>query len=733
MSDQSQDDIIQDFTPYQMTLTAMLIPWRLQAVFNVIAGIGLGLIGAPLLGLVWALTLCVADWLTQRLYRNWLSVAAESDSAKGLARLSWIVLLRMALWFAPPVAYTVALHSQPGFAFVAVTAISVTTLGVSLGWTSWRILAAMASPAILAVAVATVSIFGLGPSAGVLVGLGSLSSTLALLAVGTHKTVAGWSRANKRAIQAMAEMKSALDRSEAAERRLKIAIGLANLHVYEMDYGRRTLTSLGAEQDFFEQPLTYDRFYSDPYFGVASENREAAVAAWAKYEVGETPYQAEYRVKRSDGREVWGAASAELIRDESGKPMALVGAIQNITERKRSEIELTAALARAEAGSRAKSEFLAIMSHEIRTPLNGVLGMAQAMERDKLSPTQRGRIEVIRKSGQSLLALLNSVLDLSKIEAGKFELEVGEVDILSLARAALDIFAGEAADKNLEFALHIAPDAEGVYSGDSQRLGQVLYNLISNAVKFTQHGTITVGIERRDEILSIQIADTGIGISREQLDGLFEKFSQADASVTRRFGGTGLGLAICRELAIMMGGDISVESEEGCGSSFTVALPLPRLRASVATEATSGEVEVTQAGALRILVAEDNPTNRLVLQTLLQQVGVDPVMVADGEQALTAWRSQNWDLILMDIQMPVMDGVTASHAIRSEETAAGQARTPIIALTANVMRDQVQAYLAAGMDDVVAKPIEVGRLVAAMEAALDQDAAGANIAAIAVA
>jgi signal transduction histidine kinase/AmiR/NasT family two-component response regulator len=457
------------------------------------------------------------------------------------------------------------------------------------------------------------------------------------------------------------------------------------------------------------------------------------VAAWAKYEAGEGPYHAEYRVQHSDGREVWGAASAELIRDERGKPITLVGAIQNVTERKRSEIELTAALARAEAGSRAKSEFLAIMSHEIRTPLNGVLGMAQAMERDKLSPAQRGRIDVIRKSGQSLLALLNSVLDLSKIEAGKLELEVGEVDILSVARAALDIFASDAADNNLEIALHISPDAEGVYSGDSQRVGQVLYNLISNAVKFTQHGSITVGIERRDEILSIQVADTGIGISREQLDGLFEKFSQADASVTRRFGGTGLGLAICRELATMMGGDISVESEEGRGSSFTVALPLPRLFASVATEATSGEVEISQAGALRILVAEDNPTNRLVLQTLLQQVGVDPVMVADGEQALTAWRSQDWDLILMDIQMPVMDGVTASRAIRSEETAAGQARTPIIALTANVMRDQVQAYLAAGMDDVVAKPIEVGRLVAAMEAALDEDAAGANLTAITVA
>jgi CheY-like chemotaxis protein/anti-sigma regulatory factor (Ser/Thr protein kinase) len=326
------------------------------------------------------------------------------------------------------------------------------------------------------------------------------------------------------------------------------------------------------------------------------------------------------------------------------------------------------------------------------------------------------------------------VLDLSKIEAGKLELEVGEVDILSLAQAALDIFAGDAANKNLEFNLHISPDAEGVYSGDSQRIGQVLYNLISNAVKFTQQGSVTVGIERRDEILSIEISDTGIGICDEQLEGLFEKFSQADASMTRRFGGTGLGLAICRQLAVMMGGDIAVRSEQGRGSSFTVALPLPKLRVGAPLLApTTGEVEITEGVALRILAAEDNPINQLVLQTLLHQVGVDPVMVADGEQALAAWRSQDWDLILMDIQMPVMDGVMASRAIRSEEATADRPRTPIIALTANVMRDQVQAYLAAGMDDVVAKPIEVGRLVAAMEAALDEDEAGANTAAIAVA
>ncbi len=733
MSEQPQDDIILDVTPYEMALTAMVFPWRAHVVFNIAAALGLGLVGGPLLGLVWALGLCAADWLLQKTYRAWLPSAAEMDSNRGLARLSWVVLLRTALWVAPPLAYAVATHSQTGAAFVAVTAISLTALGVSFGLTSWRLFAAIAGPAVLAIPIAMVSVFGLAPASGMLVGIVSLGATLALIAAGMHRTSGDWFRANKRTIEAMAALKSALARSEAAERRLRIATGLADLYVYEIDYRHRTMTGLGAEQDFFEQPPTYSSFARDPYCLVEPEDREATAAAWARYEAGEGPYRAEYRIKRGDGREVWGTASAELISDEAGKPLALVGAIQNATHRKRGEIELTQALLRAEAGSRAKSEFLTIMSHEIRTPLNGVLGMVQAMERDRLSPAQRKRVDVIRKSGQSLLALLNSVLDLSKIEAGKLELEIGEVDILSLAQAALDIFAGDAAEKQLKVALRVSPEAQGVYSGDSQRIGQVLYNLIANAVKFTHQGSITVEIERRNEILAIQVTDTGIGICEEQLGGLFEKFIQADTSVTRRFGGTGLGLAICRELAVMMGGDISVQSADGRGSTFTVALPLPRLRAGGgASEPTAGEVEVTDAGRLRILAAEDNPINQLVLQTLLQQVGVEPVMVADGQQALAAWRSQDWDLILMDIQMPVMDGATASRAIRVEEAAAGRRRTPIIALTANVMRDQVQSYMAVGMDNVVAKPIEVGRLIAAMEAALDEETAGANPAAVAV-
>jgi signal transduction histidine kinase/CheY-like chemotaxis protein len=714
---------IQDFTPYQSSLAAMVFPWRFHAMFDLAGALGLALIGAPWLALGWGVGLCAADWVVQRIYRGWQRSAAATDSPTGLRRLASVVLLRTVLWFVAPLAFAILTRSPAAFAFLAVTAISTTALGVSLGWSSPRIFVAMITPAMLSVAAAAVAVLGLAPAAGVLVSLASLFVTLTLIGVGTSRSISNWSQANRRAVEVMAETQAALERSEAAERRLNVAMGIANLHVYEMDYSRRTLTSLGAERDFFEQPLTYKQLWKDPFRGLAPEHRALGEAAWAKYMAGEGPYQAEYRVRRDDGREVWAYATAEITWDEDGNPLTLVGALQNVTERKRGELELTRALGRAEEGSRAKSEFLATMSHEIRTPLNGVLGMAQAMERDELTPQQRKRLAVIRKSGQSLLVLLNGVLDLSKIEAGKLEFDIGEVDIAALARSALDIFDGDAAEKDLQLVLRVAPEAQGLYSGDALRIGQVLHNLVSNAVKFTPQGSVTVSVDRRDETLVIQVADTGIGVSRAHIESLFEKFSQADATVTRRFGGTGLGLAICQQLASMMGGAISVESEEGRGSTFEVTLPLPWLRTGAATGGSAPTPdEITVAGdpsaPLRVLAAEDNPVNQLVLQTLLEQVGVDVVVVADGAEALGAWRRQDWDLILMDIQMPVMDGITASREIRREEAASGRPRTPIIALTANVMSEQVQTYRAGGMDEVVAKPIEVGRLIEAIEAVL---------------
>jgi two-component system, sensor histidine kinase len=394
-----------------------------------------------------------------------------------------------------------------------------------------------------------------------------------------------------------------------------------------------------------------------------------------------------------------------------------LGALVGLFLQRRGAGHLRAAQKRAEAASAAKSTFLATMSHEIRTPLNGVLGMAQAMEADGLPDHQRERLGVIRQSGESLLAILNDVLDLSKIEAGKLELELVEFDLADIARGAHSTFTALANDKGLAFSLDIGP-ARGRYLGDPVRLRQVLYNLISNALKFTEEGEIRVSARYAGGVLSIAVADTGIGIAADNRAKLFTKFDQLDSSTTRRFGGTGLGLAICHELAQLMGGAIGVESELGGGSCFTLEYPLPRL-GDGRTEPLEEAVEAPRAVSLRVLAAEDNAVNQLVLKTLLHQMGVDPTVVENGQAVVEAWETGDWDVILMDIQMPVMDGVTATALIRQKEKASGRPRTRIVALSANAMAHQVSEYVAAGMDGHVAKPIEAAALYNALCAAAE--------------
>jgi signal transduction histidine kinase len=381
----------------------------------------------------------------------------------------------------------------------------------------------------------------------------------------------------------------------------------------------------------------------------------------------------------------------------------------------------------ANAANVAKSQFLANMSHEIRTPLNGVLAMAEVMDRSELSGAQRERLGVVRQSGEQLLAVLNDVLDLSKIEAGKLELVEQDFDLERVAGSVFDGFGALAAEKGLTFEVEVTPAARGAWRGDADRLRQIVANLVSNAIKFTAKGAVTARFEAADaDGLRLSVTDTGIGIAQDKILTLFEKFTQADSSTTRQYGGTGLGLAICRELAQLMGGQVSVLSQEGEGSTFIVELPFARGSGLAQTEAPAPAPDV-QTGRVRVLAAEDNMVNQKVLKAIVEPMDVELTLVGDGRAAVDAWRTGAFEVILMDIQMPVMDGITAAKAIRAAEQAERRPRTPILALTANALVHQVEEYLAAGMDGHVAKPIEISKLYDAMNRALS-DAATAEAA-----
>jgi PAS domain S-box-containing protein len=412
----------------------------------------------------------------------------------------------------------------------------------------------------------------------------------------------------------------AIQRAERSEQRLQLALQLADILVTDVDYGRGTLESAGAREIF--DATSFEQLAPDPFGPVDPRDREAVLAAWKRYIREGTPYHPEYRLNRADGREMWADSLSVAFRDEAGRVNRVVSATQDITRRKRAELELLHAKEEAEVANRAKSAFLATMSHEIRTPLNGVIGMAQAMALGELNPFQRERLEVIQRSGETLTAIVNDILDLSKIEAGKLELEDVEFDIELLAKSVHAVFAPAAQAKGCRFSLEVDPKATGAYVGDPTRVRQILYNLISNALKFTDKGRVAVRIDLRGALLRFRVLDSGIGMSREQMSRLFRKFEQADASTTRRFGGTGLGLAICGELVSMMAGSIGVRSRAGRGAAFTVMLPLPRAAApasaSFSPSSPGDRAAPPDLRRSRVLAAEDNDTNRLVLAALIE-------------------------------------------------------------------------------------------------------------------
>jgi len=374
--------------------------------------------------------------------------------------------------------------------------------------------------------------------------------------------------------------------------------------------------------------------------------------------------------------------------------------------------ELQDARDRADDANLMKTQFLANMSHEIRTPLNGVLTMAEIMAMGDLPDEQRKRLDVVRKSGGLLLGILNDVLDLSKIEAGRMTLTEEVFDLETALSPVRDLFGPSATSKGLDFGMRVTSEAAGAWRGDPGRLRQILGNLVSNAVKFTHAGSIHILLDQVGDQLVMTVRDTGVGIPAAKHAVLFDKFMQVDNSATRRFGGTGLGLAISAELAQMMGGRISFDSTEGLGSTFRFAAPVPRAEGAV-TPVPDVDLFADDEDwpPLRVLAAEDNPTNQRVLSAVMAVTGCALEVVADGAAAVAAWKTGRFDVILMDIHMPVMDGVEATRAIRALESQHGLPRTPIIAVTADALTHQVSQHLAAGMDAHLAKPIEIKRLI----------------------
>jgi len=515
----------------------------------------------------------------------------------------------------------------------------------------------------------------------------------------------------------------------ANKKRLEFAIESAGDGYLEFDIAANRLTplsSLFTMTGYERRELTIE----DGFGMIHPDEREEAIASFERLKSGASEgWDQELRMRMADGSVRWMRMRARALKTADGSFNEVIATLVDLTSSKALEAELRAAKEAAEASSSAKSQFLANMSHEIRTPLNGVLGMAQALDGDELAPAQKEKVAIILDSGKSLTALLNDVLDLTKIEAGKLEISAVPGDFLHTMKRTRQLFQAQAEDKGLELLVRYDSNFPQRLAYDPVRVRQCIGNLLSNAIKFTAKGRVEVAISAKgsgagQHMVSVEISDTGIGMSPETVGKLFSVFTQADSATTRKFGGSGLGLAISRQLARMMGGDLVVESREGKGSIFRLTFKAQEAAPAAATETVlarrSGDASKRSLRGVRVLLTDDNAINRQVIKLFLAPQGCDIVEAANGKEALDKAASGDFDVMLLDIHMPVMDGKEAIQRLR----AANQpwSKMPVIALTADAMSGDREKYLALGMTDYVSKPVDQRELVAKMYSVLKLEA-----------
>ncbi|HEX7759051.1 MAG TPA: ATP-binding protein [Caulobacteraceae bacterium] len=599
-----------------------------------------------------------------------------------------------------------------------------------------RLLAACLGPGVAVLLVGPFLAFGFHLTSGV----------ISVLILSGLVSARGYALDRQALAQTLADRQVALSD---VERKLAVAIEASgdglfelNLLTSEADVSDTWMAMLGYAPGELALPMREWRKHIHP------DDLPALEDDYAAHFRGETPHtSSEHRMLCKNGASKWVLARGRLVeRAADGQPQRIVGTMMDLSSRKALEQQLEAARDVAESANHAKGVFLANMSHEIRTPLNGVIGTAGALARRRLSCEEREMVALIQSSGRTLDRLLSDILDQAKLEAGQFELLVAPFDLHDEIETAAELMRARADEKGVGFRVTYGDTARGSFDGDAIRLRQIISNLASNAIKFTAQGEVRILVGSIEpelagapalltpSLLTIEVVDSGIGFDAEAAGRLFTRFTQADGSISREYGGTGLGLAICKTLVELMGGEISATSEPGVGTTFVVRIPLARTmtladydeRRSAGSLCAEPQADASAAMArLRILLAEDHPTNQRVVQLILEPAGVDLTVVSNGREAVDIFQPERFDLILMDMQMPVMDGLAATREIRRRERVAGVPPTPIAMLTANAMGEHRVQATDAGADHLIAKPITPEDLVLGIEFALAKTQAAA--------